>query len=63
MSLISVVLILIVIGVLLWLMEKYIPMSATIKKIIYVVVIIAIVVWLLTLFGIMPDLGAIKVGR
>jgi len=62
MSLISVVIVLIVVGVLLWLMGKYIPMDPTIQRIIYAVVIIAVVIWLLGLFHILPNFNAIKVG-
>jgi hypothetical protein len=62
MSLISLVVLLIVIGVLLWLVNTYIPMEATIKKIINVVVIVAVCIWLLSVFGLLPDLNAIRVG-
>jgi hypothetical protein len=62
MSIVSVVVILIVAGVLLYLVNTYIPMDATIKKIINAVVIIAVVLWLLTLFGILPEIGSIRIG-
>lgn len=61
MSLINLVIILIVIGVLLWLVNNYIPMDGKIKQIINVVVVIAVVVWLIQVFvGPIPDL---RVGR
>jgi len=61
MSLINLVLILIVIGVLLWLVNTYIPMDGKIKQIINAVVVIAVVVWLIQIFiGPLPDL---RVGR
>ncbi len=63
MSLVSLVVVLIVVGVLLWLVNTYIPMEATIKRIINIVVIVAVVLWLLTVFGLLPDLNAIRVGR
>lgn len=63
MSLISLVVILIVVGVLLWLVNKYIPMDATIRKIINIVVIVAVCIWLLGIFGLLPDLNAIRVGK
>lgn len=50
MDLIHLVLILIVVGVLLWLANTYIPMDANIKKIINAVVIIAVVLWLINVF-------------
>lgn len=62
MSLISLVLVLIVVGVLLWLMNSQIPMEPTIKKIINIVVIIAVVLWLLNVFGLFGHLSRIKVG-
>jgi len=59
--LINLVLILIVIGVLLWLVNNYIPMDGKIKQIINAVVVIAVVIWLIQLFvGPIPDL---RVGR
>jgi hypothetical protein len=61
MDLIQLVVVLIVIGVLLWLVNTYIPMDATIKQIVNVVVVIAVILWLLTLFGLLP-LGRIRVG-
>lgn len=63
MSLISVVIVLIVVGVLLWAVNQYIPMDATIKKILNVVVIIAVILWLLTAFGVLAGLGDIRVGN
>ena len=62
MSLISLVVVLIVIGVLLWLVNTYIPMDTKIKTIINIVVVIVICLWLLSLVGILPDLNAIRVG-
>jgi hypothetical protein len=57
MSLINLVLILIVIGVLLWLVNTYIPMDGKIKQIINAVVVIAVGIWLIQIFiGPLPDL-------
>jgi hypothetical protein len=61
MSLISVVVTLIVIGVLLWLVNTYIPMDGKIKKILNIVVVICVVVWLLYAFGILNHSGDIQV--
>ncbi|MBN2193205.1 MAG: hypothetical protein JW751_10355 [Polyangiaceae bacterium] len=55
MSLISLVVTLIVIGVLLWLVNSYIPMDVKIKNILNVVVVIFVVVWLLYTFGILDN--------
>jgi hypothetical protein len=62
MSLISLIVLLIVVGVLLYLTNTYIPMEATMKKIINIVVIVVVCLWLLSIFGILPDLNAIRVG-
>jgi len=63
MPLISLVVVLIVVGVLLWLVNSYIPMDGTIKKIVNVVVIIAVVLWLLAAFGVLGDIGSVRVPR
>ena len=63
MSLISLVVTLIVIGVLLWLVNAYIPMDGKIKKILNVVVVICVVVWLLSVFGVIGHTGDIRVPR
>jgi len=52
MSLITIVLTLIVVGILLWLVNGYIPMDAKIKKILNFVVVVLVVVWLLNVFGV-----------
>ncbi len=63
MPLIHVVLTLIVVGVLLWLVNSYIPMAGSIKMILNAVVIIAVVLWLLSIFGLIGDLSTIRVGE
>lgn len=61
MPLISVVITLIVVGVLLWLVNTYIPMDGKIKNILNIVVVICVVVWLLYAFGVINHAGDIKV--
>ncbi len=61
MPLITVVVVLIVVGVLLWLINSMIPMDANIKTIINVVVMIAVVLWLLQTFGLLGPIGDIRV--
>ena len=63
MPLIHVVVVLVVVGVLLWLVNSYIPMAGSIKSILNGVVIIAVVLWLLTVFGLMSEISNIKVGK
>lgn len=52
MDLISVIVVLVVVGVALWLVETYVPMSPPIKTVLRVVVVLVLVLWLLRLFGI-----------
>jgi hypothetical protein len=61
MSLITILLVLIVAGVLLWLVNAYIPMDGTIKKIFNIVVVIAVVIWLLKVFGLLSHLKDIHI--
>jgi hypothetical protein len=61
MSLISLVITLVVIGVLLWLVNTYIPMDGKIKSILNAVVVICVVIWLLFAFGILNHSGDIRV--
>jgi hypothetical protein len=61
MSLISLVITLIVVGVLLWLANAYIPMDGKIKKVLNIVVMICVVVWLLAVFGVLGHAGRIRV--
>jgi hypothetical protein len=61
--LINLVVILIVIGVLLWLVNTYIPMDRKIKNILNLVVVIAVVIWLLQVFGVLGSLDNIRIGN
>ena len=63
MPLVTVVVTLIVIGVLLWLVNTYIPMDAKIKQVMNVVVLVAVVLWLLNVFGLFGHLGNVRVGN
>ena len=61
MSLITLAVTLIVVGVLLWLVNTYIPMDGKIKKILNIVVVVCVVLWLLYAFGILDRGGDIRV--
>ena len=61
MPLINLVVVLIVVGVLLWLVNNYIPMARSIKSILNAVVVIAVVLWLLNAFGLLSSLSKIRV--
>ena len=61
MSLLNIVLVLIVVGVLLWLVNTYIPMDGKIKKILNVVVVVVVILWLLKVFGLFSSVADIRV--
>lgn len=63
MPLLTIVIVLIVVGVLLWLVNTYIPMDGKIKSILNAVVVIAVVIWLLQVFGLLGSLQGIRVGH
>ena len=63
MPLINLIIILVVVGVILWLINNYIPMDRKIKSILNVVVVIVVILWLLSVFGVIGSLSAIRVGR
>ncbi len=63
MSVISVLITLIVVGVLLWLINTYIPMDIKIKKILNAVVVILVVVWLLGIFGLFGTTPNMHIGN
>lgn len=60
MPLLTVVLTLVVVGVVLWLINTYIPMQSTIKSILNVIVVIVVILWLLHGFGIISDSGSVS---
>jgi hypothetical protein len=63
MPLMQLVITLIAVGVLLWLVNRFIPMQSSIKSILNGVVVIIVVVWLANLFGLFAPLSRIHVGR
>ena len=63
MPLIQLVEILIVVGVVLWLINRFIPMQRTIKSILNAVVVISVVLWLLNVSGLLHSFSKITVGR
>jgi preprotein translocase subunit SecE len=63
MPLVTVVVTLAVVGLLLWLVNRFIPMQSQIKGILNGVVVIVVVIWLLRLFGVIDYLSRYHVGR
>jgi hypothetical protein len=62
MPLLQILLTLIVVGVLLWLVNRFIPMAGSIKSILNAVVVIGVVLWLLDVFGLFHSISRIRVG-
>ncbi len=61
MPLLTIFIVLIVVGVILWLVNTYIPMDRKIKNILNVVVVIVVIVWLLKAFGVLSSLNSVHV--
>jgi hypothetical protein len=62
MPLLQIVMVLVVVGVLLWLVNRFIPMQGTIKSILNAVVVICVVLWLLNIFGLFSSFSRIHIG-
>jgi len=62
MPLLQILMVLIVVGVLLWLVNNFIPMAGSIKSILNAVVVIVTVLWLLNIFGLFHSLSHMRVG-
>jgi hypothetical protein len=62
MPLLQILLTLVVVGVLLWLVNSFIPMAGSIKSILNAVVVIGVVLWLLNVFGLFHSISRIRVG-
>jgi undecaprenyl pyrophosphate phosphatase UppP len=63
MPLMNLVVALIVVGMALWLVNRYIPMASSIKSILNVVVVVAVVVWVLQAVGLWSGISSFRVGR
>lgn len=61
MPLLTVILVLIGVGVILWLINTFIPMQGTIKSILNAVIVIVVVVWLMNVFGVLDYLTNITI--
>lgn len=62
MALINLVVVLIVIGILLYCINSFIPMDAKIKQIVNIVVIVAVLLWILSVFGLFSSFSTVRVG-
>jgi hypothetical protein len=62
MPLLQILEVLVVVGLLLWLVNRFIPMEGTIKSILNGVVVIAVVLWLLNIFGVFHSFSRVHIG-
>jgi len=62
MPLLQLIMVLVVVGVLLWLVNRFVPMAGSIKSILNAVVVIVVVLWLLNVFGLFHSISRIRVG-
>ena len=63
MPIINILIVLIVVGLLLWLVNNYIPMDSKIRGILNAIVVIVVVLWLLQAFGLLSSLGNIRFSK
>jgi hypothetical protein len=63
MPLLQVVVTLIAVGIVLWLVNRFIPMQSTIKSILNGVVVIAVVLWIANLYDLFNSLSRVHIGR
>ena len=61
MSLLTIILVIVLVGVLLWAINRFIPMDSKIKSILNIVVVIVLILWLLQAFGVLGALGGVRV--
>jgi len=61
MSILSIILVIVVVGVLLWALNSFVPMDSKVKSILNLVVVILLIVWLLRAFGLFGTLSNIRV--
>jgi len=61
MPILTILIVIVVAGVILWLVNSYIPMQRTIKNILNAVVVIILVVWLLNVFGVLDSLKSVTI--
>ena len=59
--LINIIIVLLVVGILLWAVNNYVPMDAKIKNILNIVVVLVVVIWLIQEFGLLGPLGSVRI--
>jgi hypothetical protein len=63
MTLLNIVVILVIVGIILWLINAFIPMAGAIKTLLNLVVFVVVLIWLLRVFGIVINLPGVRIPR
>ena len=61
MPILTIILVIVIVGILLWLLNSYVPMDAKIKNILNITVVVILVIWLLKAVGLLSYLGNVKI--
>lgn len=61
MSIITLIIVIVLVGFLLWAVGRFIPMDPVVKNILYFIVVLVLVLWLLQVFGVLGSLGSARV--
>ncbi len=61
MTLVGIVVVLVVVGLVLWLINTYIPMAGAIKSLLNVVVFVVVLIWLLQTFGLIGPINGVHI--
>jgi len=59
-TLVNIILILVVVGLVMWLINTYIPMAGAIKSLLNVVVFVVVLIWILQTFGLIGSIPGLK---
>ena len=62
MPILTIILIIVLVGVLLWALNSFVPMDSKVKSILNIVVVILLIIWLLQAFGLIDGLLNVRVG-
>jgi len=61
MTLVGIVVVLVVVGLILWLINTYIPMAGAIKSLLNIVVFVVVLIWLLQIFGLIGPINGVHI--
>ncbi len=61
MPILTIIIVIVLVGLALWFVDTYIPMNATIKRILQAVVVLVLIIWLLQVFGVLGSLNNVRI--